>query len=491
MVGADGFVDASLTPLSLLYLANPNSASLRHSPDAQLHDEIETVFRNQLAYFQHHIRQRSSSEPNAKRNGLVDLYLIRTTATNSFGDSRPLAFNMQLRSASRVSTSATFDVDTASTATTRKRKNAAASRTSRRWSRRVKLILVDAERMVEDGSEANDESDGGDDDDDEWEDETIDSERQSANLNVSERATTPRDHNLFDADDDDLDNEDTFYSLRSVLGKSVYCVEIGENNAHPVELARVHAADFELKPSVKYELNLADTATTNRTQIMQCSAQLLPFLEVNTQAQAHSFAHLHSHIMLIVIILHYLFQMDALVGRIRLHASLDRENCSAYLFYLRASDLIEPSISSLLVLHIVVRDVNDHAPRFQQPVYIFQLNDDDHDHDQIDDDDDDIVYGDEDDDEGNTFELKLIDADLASSVSRLPLSFHIESMSSANLSAAAAAAAAAASTWSCSTWTCWRALLRRRERPLRSPWRRPAATSGRRSRRLMSSTQPL
>ncbi|KAF5405857.1 hypothetical protein PHET_00607 [Paragonimus heterotremus] len=59
-----------------------------------------------------------------------------------------------------------------------------------------------------------------------------------------------------------------------------------------------------------------------------------------------------------------LFQLDRATGKLFTHVSLDREQNTSFVFYVRVTDEGIPPLSSTVRLHIIVTDVNDSPPKF-------------------------------------------------------------------------------------------------------------------------------
>ncbi|XP_071951339.1 protocadherin Fat 4-like [Antedon mediterranea] len=69
-----------------------------------------------------------------------------------------------------------------------------------------------------------------------------------------------------------------------------------------------------------------------------------------------------------------LFQIDALSGELRTAATLDRETKEVYRFSVEASD---GTLMSRVLVEIEVNDVNDNDPVFSEPIYSFNVLEDD------------------------------------------------------------------------------------------------------------------
>ena len=103
---------------------------------------------------------------------------------------------------------------------------------------------------------------------------------------------------------------------------------------------------------VKYELLLASRVGNHSAISSQTATR------ATSQCSLDLYAYLH---------------LDAHSGLITLNKSLDREECSRYKYYVRGTDLLEPRITSLVVLSIRVLDENDNVPRFEQDSYTYYI----------------------------------------------------------------------------------------------------------------------
>jgi len=151
--------------------------------------------------------------------------------------------------------------------------------------------------------------------------------------------------------------------------QSTYKVEIVENNMCPIELTKFNPTDLDMSTDslVKYELilpsffdrnknfnaqnssNIFISKTTNKNtnnKLAQCSNDLYNYLHINSSN-----------------------------GIVTLNKSLDRELCSNYMFYVKATDLIEPRIYSIIIFRISVKDVDDNVAYFEQSSYTFYIAD--------------------------------------------------------------------------------------------------------------------
>lgn len=168
-----------------------------------------------------------------------------------------------------------------------------------------------------------------------------------------------------DDDDYDEDGSNSFVSARSI-----YKVEILENNRYPIELIKINATDLDMTGSaVKYELLLpssfikeyntmrfldsdvnfttpTDRVSKERERLVKCSVELFNARQV---------------------------QIDRYNGIISLNASLDRETCPSFKYLIKATDLVEHRLNALLTFKIEVNDVNDNGPTFEQKNYVFHI----------------------------------------------------------------------------------------------------------------------
>uniref|UniRef100_A0A915CQB1 Uncharacterized protein n=1 Tax=Ditylenchus dipsaci TaxID=166011 RepID=A0A915CQB1_9BILA len=71
-----------------------------------------------------------------------------------------------------------------------------------------------------------------------------------------------------------------------------------------------------------------------------------------------------------------LFELDETTGVLRTKSELDRELQDSYLFQIVAEDRGQPPLSSSLGVLLTVKDVNDNAPQFEQPIYHLELAED-------------------------------------------------------------------------------------------------------------------
>ena len=135
-----------------------------------------------------------------------------------------------------------------------------------------------------------------------------------------------------------------------------------ENNAYPIEIAQLNPTDMDMNTDspVKYELILPFSVTTD--------SMVLPHEET---ANLSKFMQPANKLAKCSINLYDSLSIDSSNGVITLNSSLDREVCANYLFSIRATDLMEPRIHSLINLRIHVNDLNDNGPRFQQDTYTF------------------------------------------------------------------------------------------------------------------------
>jgi hypothetical protein len=65
--------------------------------------------------------------------------------------------------------------------------------------------------------------------------------------------------------------------------------------------------------------------------------------------------------------------LNSLTGQLTLNHSLDYEHCTRYSYIIKATDILERRLNSLLNLQIHVGDVNDNGPRFEHNRYLFQV----------------------------------------------------------------------------------------------------------------------
>ena len=63
------------------------------------------------------------------------------------------------------------------------------------------------------------------------------------------------------------------------------------------------------------------------------------------------------------------FSIDLLTGEISVSESLDRESTPGYMLVVEAKDGGTPARSALATVHVIVADVNDNAPRFNEETY--------------------------------------------------------------------------------------------------------------------------
>jgi hypothetical protein len=119
---------------------------------------------------------------------------------------------------------------------------------------------------------------------------------------------------------------------------------------HPIELAKLNPSDMEMNADspVNYQLLLPFvknlTFNSKQNKLYKCSQDLFQSLHLN-----------------------------ASTGLLTLNTSLDRETCSNYLYYVRATDLAEPRIYSLVNLKIRVKDIDDNEGHFEQSSYTFYI----------------------------------------------------------------------------------------------------------------------
>lgn len=64
--------------------------------------------------------------------------------------------------------------------------------------------------------------------------------------------------------------------------------------------------------------------------------------------------------------------IETLTGVISLNKSLDREQCSDFKYFIRATDLVEKRLSSVLTFKIHVNDLNDNGPKFEKNIMCFK-----------------------------------------------------------------------------------------------------------------------
>ena len=139
--------------------------------------------------------------------------------------------------------------------------------------------------------------------------------------------------------EDDVDEPSRF-----VFGKSTYEVYVAANSSFPAELAKLNATDLDMNSAVRYELLLPAFRKPNK--LVNCSAELFDYLSI-----------------------------DSYNGVIVLNKTLEK-TCLSYFYQIRATDLIENRLSSVLNfrLHVIGADTARNArPKFEQKHYIFHI----------------------------------------------------------------------------------------------------------------------
>jgi hypothetical protein len=141
--------------------------------------------------------------------------------------------------------------------------------------------------------------------------------------------------------EDDLDEPSRF-----VFGKSTYEVDVvAANSSSPVELAKLNATDLDMHSAVRYELLLP--VFRKPSKLANCSAELFDYLSV-----------------------------DSLNGVIVLNKTLETPWCSSYLYQIRATDLLENRLSSVLNFRLRVigaETAHKARPKFKQRHYTFHI----------------------------------------------------------------------------------------------------------------------
>ena len=64
-----------------------------------------------------------------------------------------------------------------------------------------------------------------------------------------------------------------------------------------------------------------------------------------------------------------MFTIDSATGEIKTAVTLDREDIPVHYFQVRATDAVNTYLTGTANLNIMVNDINDHSPAFEQPIY--------------------------------------------------------------------------------------------------------------------------
>ena len=165
------------------------------------------------------------------------------------------------------------------------------------------------------------------------------SSRQSSTLNIDDFLKLRVDQNFNSIQPIALQSDLIFFLTLSDINDNAprfdqiyFHIEINENQPKNTPLTRLHARDIDKgkNGSVRYELIVKDRPE---------------------------------------------FSLDARTGILRMKQSLDREQCELYRVGIRAHDLGSPNrkYSSIALVDIQVKNVNDHVPYFLHDVYHFDI----------------------------------------------------------------------------------------------------------------------
>ncbi len=145
---------------------------------------------------------------------------------------------------------------------------------------------------------------------------------------------------------------DDYHTTQYYFSKSIYKVFIPEDNVAPIQLTTLTSGDFEMNSKVRYELLLPSQISYNplnftsvaSNSLVRCSNDLSKYLEVEADS-----------------------------GVVRLKKSLKRGDCSNYLFFIKAVDVYQERLSSMLNFKI---RITSNEPKFQHRHYTFNLTED-------------------------------------------------------------------------------------------------------------------
>lgn len=165
------------------------------------------------------------------------------------------------------------------------------------------------------------------------------SSRQSSTLNIEDFLKRRMDYNFNSIQPTALQSDLIFFLTLSDINDNAprfdqiyFRIEIYENQPKNTVLTRLHARDIDKgkNGSVRYELVIKDRQE---------------------------------------------FALDSRTGILRTKQSLDREQCELYRIGIRAHDLGQPNrkYSTIAVVDIQVKNVNDHVPYFNHDVYHFDI----------------------------------------------------------------------------------------------------------------------
>jgi hypothetical protein len=130
--------------------------------------------------------------------------------------------------------------------------------------------------------------------------------------------------------------------------KSTIKVDVTENNPFPVELARINSSEILGVDSIlHFELVLIggdESIQTVNNKLLNCSRDLFDYLKI-----------------------------DSKLGIILLNRSLDREECSDFVYEVRATDMTDKRLTTRVNFRIHVNDLNDNKAMFLAPTYTFDV----------------------------------------------------------------------------------------------------------------------
>jgi hypothetical protein len=168
-----------------------------------------------------------------------------------------------------------------------------------------------------------------------------------------------------------------FFSL--LKGRSIYKVELNENNRFPIELMKINASDLEMtSTAVKYELLLPasflkEYQTITRRMHLH-NADTAALTAVNAGASSQGRAQRDRLVRCSVELFNSRkLTIDNYNGIVVLNKSLDREECANFRYLVRVTDLVESRLSATLTFKVAVNDLNDNGPMFAQKHYVFHI----------------------------------------------------------------------------------------------------------------------
>lgn len=139
--------------------------------------------------------------------------------------------------------------------------------------------------------------------------------------------------------------------------RTIYKVYVNENNPiRPIELIRINITDFDLPFSaVKYEL-LAPSMPMSKPDIANTTKMVRKANRYNCSAYLYNY-----------------LSIDAYNGVVTLNKTLNDEPCVQYFYSIRATDVIDPRLSSILTFMLKINTSRDDALRFEQRKYVFKI----------------------------------------------------------------------------------------------------------------------